>query len=83
MTNEAQLDALGELHRHFEAEGVEYWLFGGWAVDFHAGAITRPHGDLDIAIWLREHAGVEQVFRGHHGGLQESEAHTFLAALAV
>jgi hypothetical protein len=47
-----QLDALDWLHRRFEAEGVDYWLFGGWAVDFHAGAVTRPHGDLDVAIWL-------------------------------
>jgi Aminoglycoside-2''-adenylyltransferase len=27
-------------------------LFGGWAVDFHAGSVTRPHEDLDLAVWL-------------------------------
>lgn len=26
-------------------------MFGGWAVDFHVGAVTRPHGDVDLAIW--------------------------------
>ena len=54
MTNRAQLEALGEVSRRFEDEDVQYWLFGGWAVDFHAGAVTRPHDDLDIAIWLRD-----------------------------
>ena len=54
MTNRAQLDALDEVGRRFDVEGVQYWLFGGWAVDFHAGAVTRPHDDIDIAIWLRD-----------------------------
>jgi len=54
VTNRAQLDALDEVARRFGVEGVQYWLFGGWAVDFHAGAVTRPHDDLDIAIWLRD-----------------------------
>lgn len=54
MSARQQLNALAGLHRCFEAEGVEYWLFGGWAVDFHAGVVTRPHGDLDVAIWLRD-----------------------------
>src|SRR4051794_20955912 len=53
-----QLIALDWLHRHFEAEGIEYWLFGGWAVDFHVGTITRPHGIVDLAIWLDDFARV-------------------------
>ena len=35
-----------------ERAGIAYWLFGGWAVDFYAGSITRPHFDVDIAVWL-------------------------------
>jgi hypothetical protein len=46
-----QLAALGQLGQLLEDHGIDYWLFGGWAVDFHAGTITRRHGDLDIAIW--------------------------------
>jgi Aminoglycoside-2''-adenylyltransferase len=49
-----QLSALDEVHRRFESEGVEYWVFGGWAVDFHAGTVTRPHDDMDLAIWLHD-----------------------------
>jgi hypothetical protein len=56
-----QLAALDDLHRCFEAEGVEYWLFGGWAVDFHAGTLTRPHGDVDLAIWLRDFPRIAQL----------------------
>src|SRR5436305_1752421 len=34
--------------------GLDYWLFGGWAVDFHVARVTRPHGDIDLAVWLRQ-----------------------------
>jgi hypothetical protein len=46
-----QLAALAELHHLLQKEGLAYWLFGGWAVDFHVGRVTRAHGDLDIAVW--------------------------------
>jgi hypothetical protein len=48
--SEAQLAALEDVTRLFHVEGLEYWLFGGWAVDFHAGRVTRPHGDLDFLV---------------------------------
>jgi hypothetical protein len=46
-----QLAALAELDHLLQSHGLAYWLFGGWAVDFHAGRVTRAHGDLDIAVW--------------------------------
>ncbi len=49
-----QLAALAAVDALFEDAGLEYWLFGGWAVDFYAGSITRRHGDVDIAIWLED-----------------------------
>ena len=49
-----QLAALARLHELLVGHGIEYWLFGGWAVDFHAGQVTRPHDDLDIAVWLKD-----------------------------
>jgi len=52
MTEAAQLAALARLHELLEERGIPYWLFGGWAVDFHAGLITRAHADLDLAVWL-------------------------------
>lgn len=46
-----QLAVLAELHALLQRHGIAYWLFGGWAVDFHVGRVTRPHGDLDVAVW--------------------------------
>jgi Aminoglycoside-2''-adenylyltransferase len=61
MSESEQLDALARLHELLERHGIPYWLFGGWAVDFHAGAVTRPHADLDVAIWLEDHARVGEL----------------------
>ena len=52
---EQQLAAVAGLHERFERGGIDYWVFGGWAVDFHAGVITRPHADLDLAVWADDH----------------------------
>jgi hypothetical protein len=51
MNGTLQLEAIASLDAIFEQNGIEYWLFGGWAVDFHAGRVTRDHADIDIAIW--------------------------------
>jgi Aminoglycoside-2''-adenylyltransferase len=55
MSEGAQLAALARLHELLVRHGIEYWLFGGWAVDFYAGSVTRPHDDLDLAVWLEDH----------------------------
>jgi hypothetical protein len=47
-----QLAALGWVGGRLDSEGIAYWLFGGWAVDFYAGLVTRPHDDVDLAVWL-------------------------------
>jgi Aminoglycoside-2''-adenylyltransferase len=47
----AQIAAIGQL---LDAAGFDHWLFGGWAVDFYVGAVTRSHGDIDFAVWLRD-----------------------------
>lgn len=46
-----QLAALAGVQELLDRHGYEHWLFGGWAVDFHAGAVTRPHEDIDLAVW--------------------------------
>jgi hypothetical protein len=47
----SQLAALADLDHQLQLRQIVYWLFGGWAVDFHAGRVTRSHDDLDIAVW--------------------------------
>jgi dihydrofolate reductase len=49
-----QLDAFADVARHLDDAGIAYWLFGGWAVDFYAGRVTRPHLDVDIAVWRND-----------------------------
>jgi dihydrofolate reductase len=51
---ESQLSVLGAVTELLESEHTAYWLFGGWAVDFHAGRITRRHDDIDLAVWLAD-----------------------------
>lgn len=60
---EDQLAALAQIHARFERERIDYWLFGGWAVDFHAGTVTRPHDDLDVAVWLADRDRVDAAFK--------------------
>jgi Uncharacterised nucleotidyltransferase len=60
---DAQLSALGEIADALEQEHIEYWLFGGWAVDFHAGAVTRPHDDVDLAVWADDAERIGALLR--------------------
>jgi hypothetical protein len=46
-----QLQTIGWLQTLFAEQGIDYWLFGGWAVDFHVGRMTRDHADVDVAVW--------------------------------
>lgn len=58
-----QLAALADVDRLLREERVEYWLFGGWAVDFYAGRATRPHFDVDIAVWLDDLPRLDAALR--------------------
>jgi hypothetical protein len=49
-----QLAALARVHQLLTESAIDYWLFGGWAVDFHARAVTRQHADIDMAIWSED-----------------------------
>ncbi|MFL5687557.1 MAG: nucleotidyltransferase domain-containing protein [Chloroflexota bacterium] len=50
-TADQQLAALADVGTLLDRAGYAHWLFGGWAVDFHVGAITREHFDIDLAVW--------------------------------
>jgi hypothetical protein len=51
VSKEDQLAAVASLDELLGREALDYWLFGGWAVDFHAEEVTRAHDDVDIAVW--------------------------------
>jgi hypothetical protein len=58
---QAQLAAIGEIHGLLERDGIDHWLFGGWAVDFHVGEVTRPHDDVDLAVWADDHSRIADL----------------------
>ena len=43
-----------ELFRAFAAADLRVWLAGGWAVDAIVGRQTRAHGDMDLAVDIRD-----------------------------
>ncbi|MFG1715738.1 nucleotidyltransferase domain-containing protein [Micromonospora sp. NPDC049203] len=51
-----QLGAIREVVDVADAAGIEVWLRGGWAMDFHLGEVTRPHVDVDWYCWRRDAA---------------------------
>jgi hypothetical protein len=59
-----QLAALAEVTRLLEKDAIEHWLFGGWAVDFYAGHVTRHHDDIDLAVWLDDVPRIEELLLG-------------------
>ncbi|CAN5684838.1 hypothetical protein BH18ACT13_BH18ACT13_09380 [soil metagenome] len=60
-----QLVALARVSDLFGEEGIAYWLFGGWAVDFYAGSVTRAHDDVDIAVWLEDLPRIAKSLERH------------------
>lgn len=49
-----QLEQIRAVHHILLDAQVEHWLAGGWGIDFLLGAVTREHGDIDIALWLKD-----------------------------
>jgi hypothetical protein len=68
-----QLAAITEVAGLLRCCGVAHWLFGGWAVDFHAGRLTRPHGDIDVAVWARDGGRVARLL-AERGWVHRPEA---------
>jgi hypothetical protein len=58
-----QLSALAQVSDLLEEAGIAYWPFGGWAVDFYAGSVTRAHDDLDMAVWLEDLPRIAQLLQ--------------------
>jgi len=60
---EQQLAAVSEVAALLDRGGFDYWLLGGWAVDFHVGTVTREHDDIDLAVWLHDAEAVESLLQ--------------------
>jgi hypothetical protein len=77
-----QLELLREIAETLDGAGIEWWLYGGWAMDFHAGRVTRDHADIEIFSWKRDAAAVrialEAAGFAHPAGLYPDECQTFV-----
>jgi hypothetical protein len=60
-----QLHTIGWLHTVLAEQDIDYWLFGGWAVDFHVGRVTRKHEDVDIAVWRSDLSRLRSLLEAH------------------
>lgn len=65
--SELQLRVLGEIRTICKMIEINFWLRGGWAIDFLLGKITRLHEDIDLITWVhhREHLEDELVKAGY------------------
>jgi hypothetical protein len=56
-----QLEAIKSLSEVLDQERLDFWLFGGWAVDFCVGAMTREHEDIDVAAWRHDYDAIKEA----------------------
>jgi hypothetical protein len=56
-----QIQAIGSLDAALGSARIDYWLFGGWAVDFWVGRVTREHDDIDAAAWRPDFDAIMQA----------------------
>jgi hypothetical protein len=56
---DSQLKVLSEISRVSEEIGIEFWLRGGWAIDFLLGKITCQHDDIDLITWIQNRERIE------------------------
>ncbi len=78
-----QLELLREIAAALGSAGVDWWLFGGWAMDLHAGRVTRDHADIEIFSWKHDatavrHSMQSAEFTHAPFGLYPNETQTFL-----
>ena len=80
-----QIALLRAIAAALDSAGLEWWLFGGWAMDFHAGNVTRDHADIEIFSWKHDATAMRRAltlagFVHPPGGLYPDECQSFLKA---
>jgi hypothetical protein len=79
---ETQLLLIAEIGHAMRAAGASWWLYGGWAMDFHHGRVTRPHSDIEFFVRIEHAEAVKAalVARGFLAppGLHPDEGQPFL-----
>ncbi|MGM7681364.1 nucleotidyltransferase domain-containing protein [Cytobacillus sp. Hm23] len=60
---ESQLTVLSDISSISATLKIEFWLRGGWAIDFLLGKVTRPHDDIDIVTWIHDRERLENELK--------------------
>ncbi|MFA5406581.1 MAG: hypothetical protein WC307_04470 [Candidatus Nanoarchaeia archaeon] len=55
------LEALREVVKLFEANKIDYWVTGGYAIDLAVGKITRKHKNVDLLIRIENSGKVRSL----------------------
>ncbi len=61
LQTKSQLKILTEISFIFKGIDTDFWLRGGWAIDFLLGEITRLHSDIDIVTWISNRKQLENT----------------------
>jgi hypothetical protein len=56
-----QLELISEIRDALDSRGVAWWLFGGWAMDFHLGRVSRDHSDIEVFVWKSDAQAVREA----------------------
>jgi hypothetical protein len=43
------------------AREIGWAVAGGWAIDLFLGRVTRPHADVDVAVWRDQHQQLREA----------------------
>ena len=54
------------------AHELGWAVAGGWAIDLFLGRVTRPHADVDIAVWRDEQQRLREALPGWHFSVADS-----------
>lgn len=76
---EMQVQMIGEVTTLLQAAALPHWLFGGWAIDFQLGEITRDHDDVEFLVWEHDVSHittllVQNGYEKYTGGIVEEMA---------
>ncbi len=61
--NEKQITLIGKVFKSFRLAKIDIFLYGGWAIDFLLGQVSRPHVDIDSLVWKKDKEKVSSLMQ--------------------
>lgn len=59
-----QLRLIAEIAAVLDAAAIPWWLFGGWAMDFHLHQVTRDHDDIELFVRTEDGTRIRDALSG-------------------